>query len=302
MADLKLKPKIIVDDENNATKRTTGLLQKSKKSIKKDPLLVQTVSLHEDIYALSWNACRSKSWEHLEVHGVKISLTNYDHFVLVAHFLFFICIVILTVGILLIESFISDSYKDSTWPIYVLRITLVAFAQKKLEPELFQGLTMYRYTCNHREEFFHPCFAKFIGFCQFAMAALTFIAIFLFVCMSNEALTLIMNFAGLAVISELDDWVGEQIMSESIPEEFDEDSPFTGAILKKEGLNERMNFYTKLCLIGEDMEIEDDQNNKVGFLTTIANSLPWVLLPLLTIPCEYLLLWIQGRSHPLIHN
>ena len=34
--------------------------------------------------------------------------------------------------------------------------------------------------------------------------------------MADEALDLIMNFAGLAVISELDDWVGEQIMGESL--------------------------------------------------------------------------------------
>lgn len=293
MADIEMKNKII-EDQDNPEANLLG--KKKKRCTKKDPLLVQSVSLNSDIYALTWNACRTQVWEDLELHGEKISLTNADHAKIVVHFIFFLLVVIATVGILLIESFIKDSYTDATWPIYILRITLVAFAQRNLEPEMFQGLAIYRYTLKRPEEFFHPCFAKVVGLSQFYMALFAFIAIFLFVCMANEAINLIMNFAGLAVISELDDWVGDQIMSESIPTEFDEDSPYKDAILQKDNLNERMSFYSKLCLVGEDMEIEDDQNVQVSLLTILANKLPWFLIPLLTIPSEYILLWLQGRA------
>ncbi len=112
--------------------------------------------------------------------------------------------------------------------------------------------------------------------------------------MADAALGLIMNFAGLAVISELDDWVGEQIMSESIHREFEEGGKYDKANLNLENLNDRMAIYAKMCLIGEDMEIEDDQNVQVSLLNSIANKFPWVILPFLTIPCEWILLHIQG--------
>jgi hypothetical protein len=283
--------RIVEDAENNANSKTSLLKQKRKNQKNlKDPLLVQTVSLHEDIYALTWNSFRKEVWEDKKVHGVPISLSHWDHFKIIVHFLFFFIIVILTVSILVYESFLSDSYNDAEWPIIILRLTLVAFAQKKLEPEIYQGLALFRYSSKHEDEFFHPCFAKFVAICQFFMAAFTFIAIFLFVCMANEALELIMNFAGLAVISELDDWVGEQIVSESI---HIEEKPYEHAQLIKENLNERMGIFCKMCLIAEDMEIDDDQNEQSGCITWLANHIPWILLPLLTLPCEWILLKIQ---------
>lgn len=260
---------------------------------KKDPLLVQTVNLHEDIYALTWNSLRKEAWTDLKVHEVEISLTSFNVFTLKVQFLCFILIIVATVAVLLYESFITDAYNDATWPIIVLRITLVAFAQKKLEPEIFQGLALCRYSSLKSDHFTHPYFARFVAFCQFSIAGLTFISIFLFVCMANEALELIMNFAGLAVISELDDWVGEKIMSESIHKEFEEDSKFARAKLDLDSLNDRMSLHTKMCLIGEEMEIEDDLNLNIGIFSKISNYIPWVLVPFLTLPCEWLLLKIQ---------
>jgi len=285
----------------NVNSKTTLLNDKKKKvSDKKknlkDPLLVQTVSLHEDIYALTWNALRNKSWEDVTVHDQPITLTTSDRAKLILHFLAFIIVVVATVGILMYESFITDAYNDASWPIVILRITLVAFAQKKLEPEVFQGLALFRYASKKPGEFFYPCFAKFVALCQLSMAILTFIAIFLFICMADAALQLIMNFAGLAVISELDDWIGEQIMSESIHKDFEEGGKYSKSSLNLENLNERMDLYTKICLIGEDMEIDDDQNTSSGILSWLATHLPWVLIPFLTIPCEWILLKIQAVS------
>ena len=285
-----------VDNINSNSELLNENTKKTSQKKLKDPLLVQTVSLHEDVYALTWNSLRKDVWENQLVHDQKIFLTGSDKAKLVLHFLFFILIVIATVGILLYESFVTDAYSDAPWPIIVLRITLVAFAQKKLEPEIFQGMTLYRYTIKNTDKFFYPCFAKFVAICQFSIAILTFLAIFFFVCMADGALELIMNFAGLAVISELDDWVGEQIMSESIHKEFEEGGKYSKAKLQLENLNERMDLYTKMCLIGEDMEIDDDQNIQVSLFTWFANKLPWVLLPLLTLPSEWILLKVQGIS------
>lgn len=283
---------------NNVNSKTTLLNDKKKKVADKkknlkDPLLVQTVSLHEDIYALTWNALRNKAWEDVTVHDQKITFTSGDRAKLILHFLAFIAVVVATVGILMYESFITDAYNDAPWPIAILRITLVAFAQKKLEPEVFQGLALFRYASKKSGEFSYPCFAKFVALCQLSMAMLTFIAIFLFICMADAALQLIMNFAGLAVISELDDWIGEQIMSESIHREFEEGGKYSKASLNLDNLNERMDLYTKICLIGEDMEIEDDQNTSSGVLSWLSKHLPWKLIPFLTLPCEWILLKIQ---------
>lgn len=276
--------------------------RKSKKDLK-DPALVQSVELHQDIYALTWNALRTKSWENLdEVYGQKITLTggNIAHLVIV--FIVFILIVLSTVGILLVESFITDAYNDADWPIIILRLTLVAFAQKKLEPELYQGFALKRYTSRNSKEFIMPCFAKIVCLFQIFVAFITFLAIFLFVCMANEALELIMNFAGLAVISELDDWVGSQIMSEAITRldsedeaenEYNDKEKFA---LNSENLNERLSLFSKLCLIGEDMQIDDDQNLCKGFFSGLMDYIPWTLVPLLTLPCQYILLQVQGYA------
>lgn len=298
----------MIDDSenfNNINSKTTLIDEGKKKThnkVKKDPLLVQTVNLHEDIYALTWNSLRKESWSDLKVHEVEIFLTPFNIFTLKLQFICFILIVLTTVGVLLYESFITDAYNDATWPIIILRITLVAFAQKKLEPEVYQGLSLFRFTNLKSDHFSHPHFSRFVAFCQFSIAGLTFISIFLFVCMANEALELIMNFAGLAVISELDDWMGEKIMSQSIHKEFEEDSKFSKAKLDLEGLNDRMSLHTKMCLIGEDMEIEDDQNQNLGFFGRLSSYIPWILLPFLTIPCESLLLKIQTDIFGELHD
>jgi hypothetical protein len=297
----------MADIENNATSKSTLLnetKQKDKptvKKAKKDPTLVQHITLNEDFYALTWNACRFDAWKDKSVADVPISLTSSDDTNLILGFIVFIFVVLATVGVLLYESFLSDAYKDANWPIVILRITLVCFAQQKLKPEVFQGISLLRYTFRHSDKFIHPLFAKFVAFCQSAIAIITFSAIFLFCCMADQALDLIMNFAGLAVISELDDWVGEQVMAEKLHCDY-ESEKFKNANLDKTDLNNRMSLFTKLCVIGEDMELVDDQNNQLidnalySFFSALTDFIPWTLIPLLTIPFQYLLVHLQGYS------
>jgi hypothetical protein len=117
--------------------------------------------------------------------------------------------------------------------------------------------------------------------------------------MSNTALELIMNFASLAVIAELDNWIGEMIVA---------DKPFKGDDHHKDedydlsNLNDRMSLTDKLSYLGEDLVIIDDLNKVeeagciVSYTTCFLRSFPWALIPLLTVPLERLLLIIQPRQ------
>lgn len=303
----------MTDNEKNPTSKSS-LLDESKKKdfkgetkVKSDPTLVQHLNLNEDFYALSWNACRIDSWKECKVAGVELSLTSSDDTHLVLGFILFIIVVLTTLGILLYESFATDAYRDATWPIVILRMTLVCFAQQKLKPEINQGFSLMRYSFLHSEQFIHPIFSKLIGFFQASIAIVTFCAIFLFCCMADQALDLIMNFAGLAVISELDDWVGEQIMSEKLHCDY-EGERFKNTNLNVEDLNERMSLFTKLCVIGEAMELVDDQNKMIinsriwSFFAAIGDMLPWSLVPLLTLPTQMILIQLQRVSTVPIHE
>lgn len=305
MAEVNSKSSLI--DENKEVNRGG---EKSKK-FKRDPIKVKRVCLNSDFYALTWNACRKNAWEAKDSKAIlrqmdetnpeiRVKLTESDDFLLRAGFCLFLVVVLTTVGVLLYESFALDAYKDATWPIVILRITLVSFSQELIKPEIFQGISLLRYTYNHESKFTHPFFAKFVALSQTLIAGITFWAIFFFCCMADEALELIMNFAGLAVISELDDWVGDQIMSEKLNVDYeDKDVDFTD-------INEKMGLFTKLCIIGEDLEIIDDRNDEIsnhplyGFFSTIGDYLPYSIIPLLTIPFQYILHYIQeygGKAH-----
>jgi hypothetical protein len=307
--DINANTTLLNEDKEKGEK---GQVQNKKQKIKRDPIKVQHVVLNEDFYALTWNACRKNAWDPAKVENLKIlkdsrehieiKLTDSDDRNLIFGFLLFIAVVLLTVGVLLYESFLNDAYTDATWPIVILRITLVSFAQQKLKPEIFQGISLLRYTFKHESNFIHPTFAKFVAFCQTMIASLTFVAIFFFCCMADEALDLIMNFAGLAVISELDDWVGEQIMAEKLYLEYN-DEKFKDAKILTANLNDRMGLFTKICLVSEDLEIVDDQNDAIidnclwGIITYLCDFIPYSLIPLLTLPTQVILVNLQKEGN-----
>jgi hypothetical protein len=314
MTDLKKDKDInanttLLDEDKE--KGEGGQVQNKKQKIKRDPIKVQHVVLNEDFYALTWNACRKSAWNPEKVPNLKIladsrekiviKLTDHDDRNLILGFLVFILVVLLTVGVLLYESFLNDAYTDATWPIVILRITLVSFAQQKLKPEIFQGISLLRYTFKNDKHFIHPTFAKFVAFCQTMIAGLTFVAIFFFCCMADEALDLIMNFAGLAVISELDDWVGEQIMAEKLYLEYN-DEKFKDAKILTADLNTRMGLFTKICLVSEGLEIIDDQNDQIidnclySIFAYLADFIPYSLIPLLTLPTQHILVNLQKQG------
>lgn len=294
----------MLNDKDTEVNVKTNLLDETKsksKKIKKDPLVVHEISVNEDFYSLTWNACRKDSYNDQTFNGVKITLTD-DNFVnLVFSFFCFISIVLLTISILVYESFASDIYKEATWPIVILRITLIYFAQQKLKPEIFQGIALTRNCFKNPDDYIYPNFATFVALCQAVIALVTFVSIFFFCCMGDEALDLIMNFAGLSVISELDDWVGGQIMADQLYEVDNLDD--NNIKIDNENLNERMSLFTKLCIISRNLgSITDDQNKEINnnrlyaFFSKLSDYTPWGLIPFLTLPAQSILMNIQ-HSH-----
>lgn len=293
MSKVDDKKQKLVDKEDKEHHHHHAVIAKDGE--KRDPLKIQNISLAEDFYALTWTCMRKQYGEDKEIRGVKITLTKSDYFWLRANFLFFVTIILLTVTLLLWEVFSNDVYKEASLPITILRITLVGFAQKNLAPEFYQGLSELRYTVRTPDDFTHYAFAIFVSICQISITAITFFGIILFVCMADEALDLVIDFAGLSVLAELDDWLGEVIMAEKIKCEGDEDDKNEDYDL--EDLNDRVPLFDKMCLVDEaDMEIIDDQNFieqapwYLRAFTWTVFSLPWqFILPLLTLPVNYLL-------------
>lgn len=294
----------MLNDKDVEVNAKTNLLDEKKtkeKKVKKDPLVVHEINVNEDFYSLTWNACRKDSYKDQTFNGVAITLTD-DNFVnLIFSFFCFITIVLLTIAILVYESFAADTYKEASWPIVILRITLIYFAQQKLKPEIFQGIALTRNCFKTPEDYIYPNFATFVAFCQATIALITFVSIFFFCCMGDEALDLIMNFAGLSVISELDDWVGGQIMADQLYEgdEFNCDS----ITVDNKDLNERMSLFTKLWVISRNLgSITDDQNKEINksrfyaFFSKLSDYIPWGLVPFLTLPAQSILMKMQ-HSH-----
>ncbi len=269
----------------------------------KNPLLIQNIGLNTDIYALTWTALRNDVWEDMdEFRGTKITLLPENYLWLKMKFFLFIILVILTVSVLFWEVFTHDLYTPASWSIIVLRITLVTWAQKKLGPEFSQGISMLRYAFRYSDDFSYPFFASFVSCCQIFIACITMVCIILFVCMADTALELIMNFAGLSIISELDDWIGGLIVCDA---PVGETKVHKNELFDLKDINTRMCLNDKLSFLTEKMEIVDDQNfefSRFWFIkcfSYILFALPWSLLPLITLPVNYLLLKSQHHKVPI---
>ena len=210
-------------------------------------------------------------------------------------FTLFLFVLVLTVVLILNEVITDKEYTASNFTIVILRVTLVCFAQKSLSPEFYQGLFLLRYSTRYPHLFSHYEFSIFIGVCQLSVATICFCTIILFVCIADEALDLVIEFAGLTVIANLDNWIGELIMFSRIKntdECEDDDHEYD-----LRNLNNRMTTSQKLALINEeDLVLVDDQNeiDNAPFIVTllekIVNLLPWqYILPFITIIFNYVL-------------
>lgn len=186
---------------------------------------IKNIVLEEDFYALTWISLKWNIWENKKIRNIPIFLGPADFFWIHMNFIIFLVFLIITILLILFEIIEDKGYSAAHLSIVILRVTLVCFAQKSLTPEFYQGLFLLRYSTRHSHQFSHYQFAVFVGACQFLVASTVFISIMLFVCTSDEALDLVIEFAGLSIIAKLDNWIGEAIMLSKLTkgEEIEED-------------------------------------------------------------------------------
>ncbi len=275
------------------------LIEKNEQKLKgkKNPLLLQEIELNTDLYALTWSALRCDVWENLKpFRGEKISLTSGDFCKLMTNFFAFFFLVLVTILVLLYEVFTNNLYMEASWSIVILRIALLGFSQQALQPEFYQALVKLRFSIKNPEKFNHLCFAWIVCWCQLLIATITFFCVLIFVSMADSPLELIMDFGGMMIFAELDDWIGEAIVNDK-PNGATDRLP--NELFDLDGLNRKMKVTDKLSLIKDELTLVDDQNyvtSKSCFIISLSHLLdyfPWVLLPLLTIPMTNILVYIQ---------
>ena len=180
---------------------------------KNNPLEYHKLCLNTDYYSITWTALRKMQFIGISFNFEDIYLLPSDYFWIYINFISFFTLLLLTIFLLVKEALINDKYKNSGWLMYILRITLVVLAQRKLLPEFNQGYCKLLYTLQKKREFTHPGFAIFVSICQMFVVSANLISIIFFICMADEYIQPITNFSGLCVLSELDDWIGDLIMS-----------------------------------------------------------------------------------------
>ena len=268
-------------------------LKEKDDNIKKDPLKLYDNHVSEDYYALVWCSLKGEIWNEKCFYGVDITLTPSNIRQMFLEFIVFIALLLSTVMILIIETISELKFTQANYRIEILRILLIFFAQKLLSPEFSKGSQKFKYAINFPEEFTYPNFAIFVSFCQMGMACINYLCLVMFMCLSDTALPLVMHFAEVAVLIELDDWIGEMICKE-FPDEGEKPDD-----VDIDGINENMALYSKLALVREDLRIVNDFNIEsknliVRLFSFISTYFPWFLLPFVsTLLLEYFLIYFQ---------
>ena len=263
---------LVMKSENNIVEVTAT------DGIPRDALKIKNIVLEEDFYALTWISLKWDIWADKKIRGKSIFLGPADFFWIHMNFIIFLCLITVTIWLILLEVLEDKEYIASNITIVVLRVTLVCFAQKSLSPEFFQGLFLLRYSTRNTNQFTHYQFAVFVGACQLLVASIVFIGIMLFVCTAEEALELVVEFAGISIIAKLDNWIGEAIMlskpelGESESEEDEHSISHVDEVKERKendnkeydltNINIRMSLSQKMSLIEEhDLILLDDQND-----------------------------------------
>lgn len=250
------------------------------------------------------------------IRGQKIDLLPQDYFSLYFSFLVFVFALGITIVLLIKEALLDDIYVEGTWQIIVLRMLLVIFTQMQTAEEIELAYAKFLYPLINRGKFHHPSFACFIGFCHLLMCITSIMGLIFFISMADEFADPVINFAGITVLIELDNWVGDAIKTLDIQQDHldllmrdeqdvdDEDEAENiKKAIKKRGqfklkhLNDNLNFRQKLSLIQEDqLEIVIDETiyHKapwyIIFLEKLFTLIPWwIVLPLSTYPLAIML-------------
>lgn len=278
------------------------------------------LSLPADYYAITWASLRKTQFIGATLHGVEVFLIPANYFWIYINFLAFIILLLITILLLVKEALIDDIYYKPNWILVILRFIIMALAQRKLFPEFTYGYYKMLYSLKRKREFTHPEFAVFVGFCQMFVSLTSLIAILFFVCMADEFIEPVTNFGALCVLSELDNWLGDVILSNRLKgfetielakrEELHmqkgsyDHNPDNEITIDKDNdeydltdLNSRIPLVNKLALIKEeDLEIQIDENTVLSthWFVLLCESLnkiiPWgYFIPIATIPISYYL-------------
>lgn len=274
--------------------------------IPRNPLKIKNIVLEEDFYALTWISLKWDIWDGKKIRGEDIFLGPADFFWIHMNFIIFVCFLVLTIWLILLELVGDLYYSFSSLSIIVLRITLVCFAQRSLAPEFYQGLFLIRYSTRNPDQFSHYQFAVFIGICQFTVSCICFFGIMLFVCTAEEALELVVEFASLSIVAKLDNWIGECIMMAKLKLEDEKDDEDKYDL---DNINIRMSLHQKMALVDDhDLILLDDQNEirnahwSLQFIDWMINLCPWLyVLPFLTLLFNFIMPLIhpqlEGKAH-----
>lgn len=282
-----------------------------------DPFDFHKLTLNHDYYSITWISLKKSQFIGAKIHGIEVFLLPSDFFWIYINFITFSICLLLTMILLLKESLVDDIYVEANWIMLILRIVIVAFAQNKLLPEFSSGYSKLLYSLKHYKEFTHPGFAHFVGLCQMIIASFTLFSILLFVCMAETYITPVTNFGGICVLSELDDWIGELIISQKLKgsktiskeereniykSKKEENNPYQHEQVETvyddsddyslKDLNLRVSLTNKLALITEeDLEVEVDECLNLNAHWSIVQMekmiklVPWsIIIPIITIP------------------
>lgn len=282
-----------------------------------NPILFKKISLGVDYYSLTWACLKVELFNDKTLRGEKIFLLPRDYFNLYFEFVFFIIMLGLTIILVVRNVVLYHVYKKGTASIIICRIILMVFAMKKLGPELTNGYCKYMYALNRRNKFTYPEFAQFVGLCQIVNASIALFGVLFFVCTADQFGLLLTTFSGLCVLTELDDWIGNMILTRKLQDDDypndedgdDEEKRTDKAERRKKtlerrkedfnlkDLNERISVVQKMAMIeDDDLNIDVDEaltenaNWLVVIVDSINNIVPWqFIIPLLAIPLSYLM-------------
>lgn len=289
----------------------------------KDPTTFKKISIGGDYYSLTWACLKVKLFENKTLRGEKIYLLPQDYFNLYFEFVFFIIMLALTIILVVRNVVLDDVYKEGSLSIILCRIILMIFAMKSLGPEFNTGYAKYLCALKRRKMFTYPGFAQFVGLCQIINASIALFGILFFVCTADEFGELLTNFSGLCILTELDDWIGDMIITNKLqdddyPEDDKDDDEETLADKAErrmrteerrknnfdlKDLNERLSVVQKMAMIeDEDLNIyvnetlTENAHWTVVWVDSINKIIPWqFIVPILTLPISYLMPYITER-------
>jgi hypothetical protein len=282
------------DTEAHLIKKNVDKDNKKENDVILDPLKVKQCEPNSDVYTMYWAGLRKDVWEKVSSEGdykdLNLYLTHSNIVNMVIQFLIFCIIVFFTLVLILYQVFTTEIEVICPIQITILRILLVYLCQCNLTCEFRESLTKLKHTVDYSENYTHVIFARLICLTQLIVATASYTALLLFICTEVSPLEMIMDFTGIVVFVELDDWIGDKICSTQ-PSINNEKMELIKNYYSKEKLNEEMSLFVKLSTIQGQLAIHEDTNRPfLSWTLSIFRKNKYILyfLPLLVLLVERL--------------